>query len=173
MVRASSLAHSASLLFGLAQNVFWSSLIPGDACFYAMLVIANTAAVVGSQSIISGCFSIVRQAITLGVFPRVRIDHTDRSHEGQIYITPVNWALCGLTIAVTVGFGYNSPVVGEPVTLANAYGFAVMVRACCREKEGMGGGEEREGRGGGGGGREEAGQSGVRRCPHVGATCLF
>ena len=40
----------------------------------------------------------------------------------QIYIGPINWFLCLLCIAITAGFGINSPVLGEPITLANAYG---------------------------------------------------
>ena len=54
-----------------------------------MLIVANTAAVVASQAVISACYSIIRQAINLGLFVPLRVKHTDKDIEGQIYIGPV------------------------------------------------------------------------------------
>jgi KUP system potassium uptake protein len=74
---------------------------------------------------ISGAFSIVKQSIALGCFPRVDIAHTSSRVVGQIYIPVINWILMALTIAVVAGF-QNSTVIG------NAYGVAVtfvMVRS--------------------------------------------
>lgn len=69
-----------------------------------MLVIAVMAAVVGSQAIITGTFSIIKQCSALGCFPRVRIVHTSSKTHGQIYILEINWILMVLCLAVTIGF---------------------------------------------------------------------
>lgn len=62
------------------------------------------AAVVGSQAIITGTFSIIKQCSALGCFPRVKIIHTSSKVHGQIYIPEVNWILMLLCLAVTLGF---------------------------------------------------------------------
>ena len=68
----------------------------------------------------------VVQAITLGVFPRFAIKHTDKDVEGQVYIGPVNWFLMTLCLIITVAWGLKETGgLGEPVELANAYGIAV------------------------------------------------
>ena len=69
-----------------------------------MLGIAILAAVVGSQAIITGTFSIIKQCQALGCFPRVKIVHTSSKIHGQIYIPEVNWILMILCLAVTIGF---------------------------------------------------------------------
>lgn len=69
-----------------------------------MLVVAILAAVVGSQAIISGTFSIINQSQSLGCFPRVKVVHTSDKIHGQIYIPEINWVLMILCIAVTIGF---------------------------------------------------------------------
>lgn len=69
-----------------------------------MLAIAILAAVVGSQAIITGTFSIIKQCSALGCFPRVRIVHTSSKIHGQIYIPEINWTLMLLCLAVTIGF---------------------------------------------------------------------
>lgn len=69
-----------------------------------MLGIAILAAVVGSQAIITGTFSIIKQCQALGCFPRVKIVHTSSKIHGQIYIPEVNWTLMILCLAVTIGF---------------------------------------------------------------------
>ncbi|EEE67785.1 hypothetical protein OsJ_25516 [Oryza sativa Japonica Group] len=88
--------------------------------FWPVFVIATLAAVVGSQSIISATFSIVKQCLSLGCFPRVKVVHTSRWIHGQIYIPEINWILMVLCLAVTLGFR-DTTVIG------NAYGLACIV----------------------------------------------
>ncbi|VAH42478.1 unnamed protein product [Triticum turgidum subsp. durum] len=83
--------------------------------FWPMFVLASLAAIVGSQSIISATFSIVKQCLSLGCFPRVKVVHTSRWIYGQIYIPEINWILMVLCLAVTVGFR-DINIIG------NAYG---------------------------------------------------
>lgn len=71
---------------------------------YPVLAIAILAAVVGSQAIITGTFSIIKQCSALGCFPRVKIVHTSSKIHGQIYIPEINWTLMLLCLAVTIGF---------------------------------------------------------------------
>lgn len=69
-----------------------------------MLAIAILASVVGSQAIITGTFSIIKQCSAMGCFPRVKIIHTSSKIHGQIYIPEINWTLMLLCLAVTIGF---------------------------------------------------------------------
>ncbi|TYG74865.1 hypothetical protein ES288_D04G218000v1 [Gossypium darwinii] len=71
---------------------------------WPVLVIAILAAVVGSQAIITGTFSIIKQCSSLGCFPKVKIVHTSSKIHSQIYIPEINWLLMVLCLAVTVGF---------------------------------------------------------------------
>ncbi|XP_044493735.1 potassium transporter 6-like isoform X2 [Mangifera indica] len=86
---------------------------------WPVLVIAILAAVVGSQAIITGTFSIIKQCSALGCFPRVKIVHTSSKIHGQIYIPEINWALMLLCLAVTIGFR-------DTKRLGNASGLAVI-----------------------------------------------
>ncbi|KAL5552926.1 hypothetical protein UlMin_040327 [Ulmus minor] len=86
---------------------------------WPVLVIAVLAAVVGSQAIITGTFSIIKQCSALGCFPRVKIVHTSSKFHGQIYIPEVNWILMILCLAVTIGFR-------DTKRLGNASGLAVI-----------------------------------------------
>ncbi|KAI4339480.1 hypothetical protein MLD38_024422 [Melastoma candidum] len=92
--------------------------IPGPV-FWPVFVIATLAAIVGSQSVITATFSIVKQCHALGCFPRVKIVHTSKHIYGQIYIPEINWILMILTLAVTIGF-HDTTLIG------NAYGLAFM-----------------------------------------------
>lgn len=83
-----------------------------------LLILATTAAVIASQALISGTFSIARQAILLGYAPRLAIVHTSTAEIGQIYLPAINWALMLATVALVIGFGSSS-------ALAAAYGIAV------------------------------------------------
>src|SRR5678816_3019315 len=85
---------------------------------YPMVVLSTTAAVVASQALISGAFSLTRQAVQLGYSPRVTVIHTSRSEAGQIYIPEVNWVLMLACLALVVGFRTST-------NLAGAYGIAV------------------------------------------------
>ena len=69
-----------------------------------MFVIATAAAVVASQATISATFSLIKHALALGCFPRVKVVHTSKRFLNQVYIPDVNWILMILCIAVTAGF---------------------------------------------------------------------
>ncbi len=92
-------------------------LAPGWA-LYPLVVLATTATVIASQAVISGAFSLTRQAVQLGQLPRMRIVQTDPDHVGQIYIPMVNWALMVATVALILGFRSSG-------NLGAAYGLAV------------------------------------------------
>jgi KUP system potassium uptake protein len=83
-----------------------------------LVVLATAAAIIASQALISGAFSLTRQAVQLGLCPRVGITHTSRHEVGQVYVPFVNWALMICTLAIVIGFGSSS-------ALAAAYGIAV------------------------------------------------
>jgi KUP system potassium uptake protein len=85
---------------------------------FPLVIIATAAAVIASQALISGSFSLARAAVQLGFCPRVSMVHTSGSSEGQIYVPEVNWALLVACLALVVGFGSSS-------RLAAAYGIAV------------------------------------------------
>jgi len=99
-----------------AHNPFYR-LVP-EVALYPMVALATLATVIASQAVISGCFSLTRQAILLGYCPRIEIDHTSQAEIGQIYVGPVNWALMFATIGLVLGFGSSG-------SLAAAYGVAV------------------------------------------------
>ena len=83
-----------------------------------MVAIATAAAVVASQALISGAFSLTQQAMQLGYSPRVTIQHTSAKESGQIYIPQVNALLCIGCIALVLGMKSST-------ALASAYGIAV------------------------------------------------
>ena len=83
-----------------------------------LIVLATVATIIASQSIITGAFSMTRQAIQLGWLPRLRIKQTSSEGFGQIYVGVVNWLLMTATIGLTIGFGKSD-------NLAAAYGIAV------------------------------------------------
>ena len=98
------------------KNPFYR-LVP-DALLLPMVVLATAATVVASQAVITGAFSLVRQAIQLGLFPRLAIVHTSESYSGQIYIPRVNTMLL-IGVLLLVGLFRTSSA------LASAYGIAV------------------------------------------------
>ena len=83
-----------------------------------MVILATAATVIASQSVISGAFSVSRQATQLGFLPRLTIRHTSAREIGQIYVPAINWLLFVAVVAVVVGFGSSAK-------LATAYGVAV------------------------------------------------
>jgi KUP system potassium uptake protein len=85
---------------------------------YPLVVLATAATVIASQAVISGAFSLTRQAIQLGYCPRFRVVQTSPEEIGQIYVPAVNWALMAATLALVVGFRSSA-------NLAAAYGLAV------------------------------------------------
>lgn len=85
---------------------------------YPMVFLATFATTIASQAVISGSFSLTRQAMQLGYCPRLRIEHTSAKEIGQIYVPTVNWVLMIATIGLVFGFQTSSK-------LAAAYGVAV------------------------------------------------
>jgi KUP system potassium uptake protein len=83
-----------------------------------MVLLSTMATIIASQAVITGSFSLTRQAIQLGYLPRMRITHTSAAQVGQIYIAPVNWLLMVCCIGLVIGFQSSSK-------LAAAYGVAV------------------------------------------------
>src|SRR6266571_3042163 len=98
------------------ENPFYR-LVP-DALLPAMIVLATAATVIASQAVITGAYSLTRQAIQLGLLPRLAIRHTSEAHSGQIYIPRVNTALL-VGVLLLVGLFRTSSA------LASAYGIAV------------------------------------------------
>src|SRR5690606_26401587 len=83
-----------------------------------MVVLATAATVIASQAVITGGYSVARQAMQLGYVPRMRVRHTSHETIGQIYIPAVNWAMMLVVVALVLGFGSSS-------ALASAYGVSV------------------------------------------------
>ncbi|PSS11097.1 Potassium transporter like [Actinidia chinensis var. chinensis] len=91
-----------------------------DSIYWPVFIVATLAAIVASQATITATFSIIKQALALGCFPRVKVVHTSKKFLGQIYIPDINWILMILCIAVTAGFKNQSQI-------GNAYGTAVVI----------------------------------------------
>ena len=100
----------------VVRQVFFE-LVPKD-YIIVLVVLSTAAAVIASQAVITGVFSLTRQAIQLGYLPRMEIHHTSDTAIGQIYIPRVNWLLMSCVVALVVGFGSSG-------ALAGAYGLAV------------------------------------------------
>ena len=100
----------------VVHHVFFE-LVPDDYIIF-LVALSTLATVIASQAVITGVFSLTRQAIQLGYLPRMEIQHTSETAIGQIYIPRVNWLLMSGVVALVVGFGSSS-------ALAGAYGLAV------------------------------------------------
>jgi KUP system potassium uptake protein len=98
------------------SNPFFQQL--GSWSVYPLVLLSTMAAVIASQATISGTFSMTKQAIALGLLPRMRVLHTSESEIGQIYIPAVNWLQLIVVLIAVVGFGSSD-------RLAGAYGIAV------------------------------------------------
>jgi KUP system potassium uptake protein len=98
------------------QNPFYLSA-PGWA-LYPLIALSTLATVIASQAVISGAFSITRQAMQLGFVPRVEVQHTSAREQGQIYLPGVNWGLMLAVAILVVGFKSSN-------NMAAAYGIAV------------------------------------------------
>ncbi len=132
--RAITLAWYIIVLPGLTLNYFgqgayflsgrssaanpFLAIAPDGPIRYGLLALSVFAAIIASQALISGAFSLLRQAIQLGYFPRLTIKHTNPDQRGQIYLPLVNWGLALASIATVIGFQSSS-------ALAAAYGIAV------------------------------------------------
>ena len=100
----------------IGENVFFR-LCPGP-LIIPLVILATLATIIASQAIITGAFSMTRQAIQLGWLPRVAVKQTSAEGYGQIYVGTVNWILMVVTIGLTLGFKKSD-------NLASAYGIAV------------------------------------------------
>jgi KUP system potassium uptake protein len=98
------------------QNIFF--MLCPQPLLWPLIVLATIATIIASQSIITGAFSMTRQAIQLGWMPRLRIKQTSEEGYGQIYVGAVNWALMLVTVGLALGFQKSD-------NLAAAYGIAV------------------------------------------------
>ena len=108
-----------ALLLGGAEalaNPFY--LLAPSWALYPMIILATVATVIASQAVISGAFSLTRQAVLLGFLPRLSIVQTSHEEVGQIYIPNINWLLMITTIVLVVGFRTSENLTG-------AYGVAI------------------------------------------------
>ena len=104
------------------ENPFY--LLVPEWALYPMIFLATMAAVIASQAVISGVFSLARQAIQLGYLPRLNIKHTSDSEQGQIYVPLLNWVLLAAIIVLILIFQTSS-------RLSHAYGLAVTMTMLC------------------------------------------
>ncbi|BAK76948.1 K+ potassium transporter [Pseudogulbenkiania sp. NH8B] len=93
-------------------------LLAPDWALIPMVVLATLATVIASQAVISGAYSLTRQAIQLGYVPRMDVQHTSSKEIGQIYLPAINWTLLAAVALLVIGFGSSGK-------LASAYGIAV------------------------------------------------
>lgn len=98
------------------DNIFYRLCPP--VLLIPLVVLATAATIIASQSIITGAYSMTRQAIQLGWMPRMQITQTSAEGYGRIYVSVVNWCLMAATLGLTIGFGKSD-------NLASAYGIAV------------------------------------------------
>ena len=104
------------------SNPFFNQL--GSWSVYPLVILSTMAAVIASQATISGTFSMTKQAIALGLLPRMRVMHTSATEIGQVYIPAVNWLQLVVVLMAVVGFGSSDK-------LAGAYGIAVTATMLC------------------------------------------
>ncbi len=105
------LAHPETL-----QNPFF--LMAPDWALLPMVILATLATIIASQAVITGAFSLTRQAIQLGLLPRLKVSHTSAEHSGQIYMPGINWSILICVLLLVLLFRNSS-------SLASAYGIAV------------------------------------------------
>jgi KUP system potassium uptake protein len=106
------LLHNADAI----KNPFY--LLAPEWALFPLILLATASTVIASQAVITGAFSVSRQALQLGYLPRMHIQHTSESEQGQVYMPRVNWGIMLATMALVIGFGSSSK-------LAAAYGIAV------------------------------------------------
>jgi len=99
-----------------AKNPFY--LLAPEWILYPLILLSTVATVIASQAVITEAYSLSRQALQLGYLPRMRVEHTSASHEGQIYMPRINWGLMLAVMALVIGFGSSAK-------LGAAYGIAV------------------------------------------------
>src|SRR3981189_3121408 len=99
-------------------NIFFR-LCP-EVLLLPLIVLATVATIIASQSIITGAFSMTRQAIQLGWMPRLWIKQTSSEGYGQIYVGVVNWLLMIVTVGLTIGFGKSDNIAAAHSIAASA-----------------------------------------------------
>jgi KUP system potassium uptake protein len=99
------------------SNPFFA-LAPNKPMTLVLIIVATAATIVASQALITGVFSLSRQAVQLGLFPRLTIRHTNADQEGQIYVPVANWLVGFVSIALVIAFQSSS-------ALASAYVLAI------------------------------------------------
>ncbi len=104
------------------ENPFY--LLAPEPLLYPLIALATVATVIASQAVISGVFSIARQAVQLGYLPRIHVQHTSSREIGQIYIPTLNWVLFAAVVLLVLLFKTSS-------NLASAYGIAVTLTMIC------------------------------------------
>ncbi|CAG8626206.1 5763_t:CDS:2, partial [Ambispora gerdemannii] len=100
------------------DNVFWLTIPQTAFIYWLTFVLAILATIIASQAMISATYTLIHQAMRLDCFPRVKIIHTSRHHQGQIYIPEINWILMVIILLVIIAFKKSA-------NLTNAYGVAV------------------------------------------------
>jgi KUP system potassium uptake protein len=98
------------------ENPFY--LMAPSWSLWPLIMLATMASLIGSQAVISGVFSVATQAVSLGLLPRLRVEHSSAEHAGQIYVPTMNWLLMLASLSLVMGFGSSA-------ALAGAYGLAV------------------------------------------------
>lgn len=98
------------------SNPFY--LMAPEWSLWPLIIIATAATVIASQAVISGVFSVTTQAVSLGLFPRLRVEHSSAEFSGQIYVPTMNWIMMIAALALVLSFGSSA-------ALAGAYGLAV------------------------------------------------
>ena len=122
------IVYPALILSYLGQGAFLlsSQTVKYDNLFFSqvpfefltpMVVLATMAAIIASQALISGAFSLTSQAVALGLLPRIKVIHTHHEHFGQIYVPFINWFLCFGCLILVYKFQSST-------NLATVYGFA-------------------------------------------------
>src|SRR5438552_2666343 len=106
-----------------AKNPFY--LLAPSWGLYPLIALATLATIIASQAVISGAFSLTRQAVQLGYSPRLRIEHTSSREIGQIYVPAVNWGLMLLTCVLVLGFHGANTQQPTSSNIAGAYGVAL------------------------------------------------
>jgi K+ transporter len=101
---------------GALQNPFYK-LFP-QWSLYPMIALSTVATVIASQAVISGTYSMTKQAMQLGFLPRMNVVYTSEREMGQIYVPGINWTLLAAVVAAVIGFGSST-------ALGSAYGIAV------------------------------------------------
>ena len=99
-----------------AENPFF--LMAPDWALLPLVILATAATIIASQAVISGAFSMVQQAVQMGLLPRLEIQHTSETQYGQIYLPRINMVLAVGVVVLVIAFGSSS-------SLASAYGIAV------------------------------------------------